>query len=770
MAFANPSVKTVSLKTVSVNKEDSVRAILLALFLVLTATFSIREHDPPAALSAAAAPDVFSAGRAVQHLSVIAEKPHPVGSAGHKQVQDYLLKQLSEAGVEPRIQTAVAVRTGAPVPVAAVENVLGRLKGTSAGKAVVLVAHYDSTLNSFGATDNGSSIAALLETLRALKTGPPLKNDVIFLFTDGEESGLTGARAFVTEHPWSNDVGVVLNFDARGNSGPVLMFETSDNNGWLIEQFGEAAPLPMAHSLSYELYRLLPNSTDMNAFKKAGMPGLNFANIDGIERYHNPLDNMQGVDQSSMQHRGSYALALTRHLGNLDLSQPRSRNAIYFDLFGKWLIRYSTAWVLPLTLFVTALFVTLLVLGLRRRILSGREIGWGFLALIVSMIVPSLAAWLLWTVIWKISPGPSAEATQSRLLFLAFVALAIATTLAVYAFASKRARSENLVMGAALWWVVLMVGVSFFLPGASFIFHWSLLFSFIGLGWMFLAPESKKKSNIVNSLILSVCALPAILLMAPLIYQIFVGMTLNWSVLVVALLVLLLGLLLPHLRLIAAPFKWALPAASAAAAIVLLVAGVLSNAAIAEQPSSRIVYALNADTGKAVWASDLSQRDLRTGLIFNGAEQKGTLADFAYKRTSAQYSLAEAPVLPLAAPEMSVLEDKSADGVRTLRLQLKSAREAGTLFLYLDSNAQVVDAWVNKMPIEDHPDQWGMYIEGIPREGVEFKLQVKTSEPLKFRLVDQSYGLPPVNAAASSQAALLAGRPDLTLLVKSFSL
>jgi hypothetical protein len=770
VASVNPSVKTISWKTVSVNKEESVRAILLALFLVLAATFSIREHDPPPALSAAVAADVFSAGRAVQHLSVIAEKPHPVGSAGHKQVQDYLMKQLSDAGVEPQIQTAVAVRTGVPVPVAAVENVLGRLKGTSTGKAVVLVAHYDSTLNSFGATDNGSSIASLLETLRALKAGPPLKNDVIFLFTDGEESGLTGARAFVTEHPWSNDVGVVLNFDARGNSGPVIMFETSDNNGWLIEQFGEAAPLPVAHSLSYELYRLLPNSTDMNAFKKAGMPGLNFANIDGIERYHNPLDNMQGFDQSSMQHRGSYALALTRHLGNLDLSQPRSRNAIYFDLFGKWLVRYSTAWVIPLTLFITALFVTLLVLGLRRRILSGGEIGWGFAALIVSMVIPSLLAWLLWTVIWKIRTGPSAEATQSRLLFLAFVALAVATTLAVYAFASKRARSENLVMGAALWWVVLMLGVSVFLPGASFIFHWSLLFSFIGLGWMFLAPESKKKSNLVNSLILSVCALPAILLMAPLIYQIFVGMTLNWSVLVIALLVLLFGLLLPHLRLIAAPFKWALPGAAAAAAIVLLAVGVISNAAIADQPSSRIFYALNTDTGKAVWASDLSQRDQRTGQFFNGTEQKGTLADFAYKRTSSQYSLAEAPVLPLAAPEMSVLEDRSADGVRTLRLQLKSAREAGTLFLYLDSNAQVVDASVNKMPIEENPDQWGMYIEGIPREGVEFKLQIKTSEPLKIRLVDQSYVLPPVNSAANSQAALLAGRPDLTLLVKSFSL
>ena len=451
------------------------------------------------------------------------------------------MKQLSEAGVEPQIQSAVAIKTGVPVQVTAVQNVLGRLQGTATGKAVVLVAHYDSTQNSFGASDNGTSVASLLETLRALKAGPPLKNDVIFLFTDGEEDGLLGARAYVAEHPWSNDTGVVLNFDARGNRGPVMMFEASDNNGWLIEQFGEAAPAPVAHSLSYELYRLLPNTTDLTAFKRAGVPGLNFANVDGINHYHAPMDNLQGVDQSSMQHRGSYALALTQHLGNLDLSQPRSRNAIYFDLFGKWLVRDSSIWVLPLTLLVTALFVTLVILGLRGRVLSVREIGWGFTALIVSMLIPAVVSWLLWTIIWKVRTGPSAEATQSRLLFLAFVALAVATTLAVYAFVSKRVRSENLVAGAALWWIVLMLIASLLLPGASFIFHWPLLFSLLGLGWMLLAPESKKKSSLLNSLVLSVCALPAIVLLTPLIYQIFVGMTLNWSVLVIALFVLLLG-------------------------------------------------------------------------------------------------------------------------------------------------------------------------------------------------------------------------------------
>ncbi|HXQ72976.1 MAG TPA: M28 family peptidase, partial [Pyrinomonadaceae bacterium] len=308
MAWVNSSDKSVSWKTAHLLREDVVTAILLAVFLALVATFSIREHDPPAAAGAAVSPETFSAGRAVRHLSVIAEKPHPMGSAAHRVVQDYLVKQLSDAGLEPQVQTATVItEKGAPLQIASVANVVARLKGTGGGKAVLLVAHYDSVLTSFGASDDGMAVASLLETLRALKTGAPLKNDVIILFTDGEENGLLGARAFVNEHPWAKDVGVVLNFDARGNSGPVMMFETTDNNGWLIEQLADASPFPTAHSLSYEIYRLLPNDTDMTVFKRAGMSGLNFANIDGINHYHTPLDNLAGVDQNSMQHQGSYA-------------------------------------------------------------------------------------------------------------------------------------------------------------------------------------------------------------------------------------------------------------------------------------------------------------------------------------------------------------------------------------------------------------------------------------------------------------------------------
>ncbi|HSD47361.1 MAG TPA: M28 family peptidase [Pyrinomonadaceae bacterium] len=772
MAWATSSDKAIGRKAIHLNKDESVKAILLALLLLLVAAFSIREHDPPAALSPGAPPEVFSAGRAIQHLSVIAEKPHPVGSASHKVVQEYLRKQLSDAGLESQVQTAIAIGKNVtdPLKIMTLENVAGRLKGTAGGKAVLLIAHYDSMLNSFGASDNGAAIVSLLETLRALKTGPPLKNDVIFLFTDGEEDGMMGARAFATEHRWMEDVGVALNFDSRGNTGPVFMFETSENNGWLIDQFAKAAPYPVAHSLSYELYQLLPNDTDLTLFKRAGLPGLNFANIDGIEHYHSPLDSLQVVDQDTMQHRGSYMLALTRQFGNEDLSQPRQRNEVYFDLFGSFLVHYSTVWVFPLTLLLLVLFVAVIVIGSRNNKLTIPGMVTGFVSLLISLLVASLGGWLLWKAMWMIRPGPSAAATQSRLLMFGFAALAIAITFAVYTFVRDRAGVESLAVGSLLWWVLLMIFTSIFLPGATFIFHWPLLFSLLGLGWTMFSSRKKPGNGLMNFVVLGVCALPAIILMAPVIYQIFVGLTLNFSFLIIALLVLLFGLLIPQLRLIATPFKWVLPGASAVVAIVLLIAGVVTNAMPQNKPSNRIFYAMNTDTGKANWASDLSQPDERRAQFFGGATEKGSLADFAYGRKSREYTFSAAAVAQLPAPQLTVVEDKTADGIRTLKMRLVSPREAGLIAVYVDSVAQVLSASVNNTSITDEPkNQWGVQIEGIPKEGVELQMQVRATEPLKLRLVDQSYGLPPLTTATTQNGAPTEN-PDLTLLVKSFTL
>src|SRR5690606_16680614 len=156
-----------------------------------------------------------------------------------------------------RVRNVVARREGAPRPASEASE------GAPASrpKAVALFAHYDSVPTGPGAADDAAGVAVLLETLRALKASPPLPRDVLFVVTDGEEVGLMGARAFVERHDAAKDVGVALNFEARGHRGPSLMFQTSPENGGLIRTYAEAVARPVANSAGAEVYRRMPNDT-----------------------------------------------------------------------------------------------------------------------------------------------------------------------------------------------------------------------------------------------------------------------------------------------------------------------------------------------------------------------------------------------------------------------------------------------------------------------------------------------------------------------------
>ena len=196
-------------------------------------------------------------------------------------MRDYIVHQFPRWGTagsadrhrgEPALGIALQRRHGVERP--------GTLNRRGNTKAVILAGHYDSVSSGPGASDDGHSVAMELETLRALRSGPPLRNDIVFLFTDSEEGGLLGAKAFVEHHPLAKQAGLVMNFEARGTSGPAMMFETSEGNGRIVREFAAAAPDPITSSLSYEAYKLLPNDTDLTIFKQAGLPGLGFAYVD----------------------------------------------------------------------------------------------------------------------------------------------------------------------------------------------------------------------------------------------------------------------------------------------------------------------------------------------------------------------------------------------------------------------------------------------------------------------------------------------------------
>ena len=323
-------------------------ALLTAVVLLLVcAGLVLFASLPPAPLPATAPPDVFSAERAMRHVQMIAQRPHPNGSAELVRVRDYLIAQLTAIGLESQVQKATGIGTRYPVA-AQVQNVLARLPGRNpGGSAVMLVAHYDGVGAGPAAGDDAAGVAVLLETLRALRAGRPLAHDVIVLFSDGEESGLAGAAAFVREHPWSRDVAFILNFEGRGTRGQSLMFETGAGNMDGVRILRQV-PGVAANSLSVTVYRALPNDTDLSELAVLGQPALNFAFADGLRRYHTNQDDILHLDPASVQHHGVQALALTNMLANGQLPRSRTGDAIFFTLPFVGLVVYPEPFALPL--------------------------------------------------------------------------------------------------------------------------------------------------------------------------------------------------------------------------------------------------------------------------------------------------------------------------------------------------------------------------------------------------------------------------------------
>ncbi len=256
------------------------------------------------------------------------------------------------------------------------------------------MAHYDSRADGPGAGDDASGTAAIMEVARILAAGPPLRHDVVFLITDGEEMGLLGAQGFFRQHPAAEKAGLILNFEARGSYGASSMFETSDGNAWLIDNLLESAPDLIAGSLSYEIYKRMPNDTDMSITRGEGIPGLNFAFISGLYDYHSMGDTAENLDPDTLAQQANYLLATARHFANLGEwpdaeSQVSAGNRTYFNLWNGELVSYSQGMALATGVVVLLLGLWLLAGALRSATISWASIGLGVLALIALLALVS---------------------------------------------------------------------------------------------------------------------------------------------------------------------------------------------------------------------------------------------------------------------------------------------------------------------------------------------------------------------------------------------
>jgi hypothetical protein len=761
-------------------------ALTLTALLGLALLHAVNALAPPAVLGDGAPTTEFSAARARVHLERIAQKPHPVGAPAHDEVRDYLLGQLSALGLAPQVERTAGVvrRNGAQFVAGDVENIVASLPGTASTQTVVFVAHYDSAPTSPGASDDGAAVAALLETARAVRAGPPLKNDLLLLFTDAEEAGMLGAQAFVERHGPTAADSVVINFEARGTSGPSLMFETSDGNRQLVGELARAARYPLTSSIFQEGYQLLANRTDFTVFKEAGFAGLNFAYIDGPVSYHSERDSLAALDERSLQHHGYNALDLARGLGNASATTGAG-DAVYFTGPGGGLISYAEALALPLAGLGVLAFASVVWLALRKGRLTWRGVGLGFAALSLSGAAAAACVALFWWVVRAARVTDTmvtwSDAYNLRVYVVGFALLSLAIASLVYGRFARSASPYELMLGGLLWWVVLGTAAGVAFKGASYLFVWPMLFALAGLAVALLIsddPRAPRRLLVASSL----GALPGLLLLTPLIYLLFVGLSLVWSWAIALLYALMLSLLAPHLSLLGPRAGRAVQACAAAAGLGLVLWCCLVSGYGATRPvPDSIFYALNADTGKAVWASTDEEADDWTAQFLGANAAHAELPDF-FPASTFQFLQAAASSAPFEPPRAELLEDSTRDGLRTLRVRVRSARGAPLLQLGVERGDWLQAASLNGRPLEpgtggSGPGQW-LVVQywGLKEQGAELTLVGKPGAQVTIRAIDQSYGLAPLTDrpyAARGPSVMPAqfgfGLTDATLVSKKFT-
>jgi hypothetical protein len=410
------------------------------------------------------------------------QRPHTAGSPENAVVRDRIIAELKLYGYAPEVQAALQCGPAERNPgCTEIENIVAVHKGTGDGKAVLASAHYDSIAAGPGVSDDGAGVASVLELARAF-SAKTTRNDVIFLLTDGEESGLRGARAFAEHHPLMRRVGVVVNFDARGASGPSMMFETGPGNARLMELFARAVARPSANSLAYEVYKLLPNDTDFSVYRKLGLSGFNFAFTNSASLYHTARDNLQYIDRRTLQHTGEHAFEVTGALADTDLATlSGSSEASFFDVFGRFIVRWPAAINVPIALF--SLFGIAGLAVVHRDAFTLRATLAAVLAFIVVPALLFAAGWLLSYPlgIWPaVHPLDHPQPWPAR---VALVTAAILVPLLVAMFAGRRVDSRALLL---VNWVVLAtlgVGVALTLGGAAYPLLWPA-FGVAIAGWI----------------------------------------------------------------------------------------------------------------------------------------------------------------------------------------------------------------------------------------------------------------------------------------------
>lgn len=672
----------------------------LALILLFFAAYwSFESLMPSYKTNEDIALEAFSTDRALEHVKQLSKEPHAVGFPGHKRTKDYIISELNTMGLETTIQEGYTAGDWGNLSKAT--NILARIQGSGKDKALLLLSHYDSNPHSsYGASDAGSGVATILEGVRAfLSENRTPKNDIIILITDAEELGLNGADLFVNKHPWAKDVGLALNFEARGSGGPsYMLIETNRGNGTLIKEFTKANPkYPVANSLMYSIYKMLPNDTDLTVFREDGdIEGFNFAFIDDHFDYHTALDNYERLDRNTLAHQGSYLMPLLSYFSDADLDNLKSLDdLVYFNMPFFKLISYPFEWIWPMFGLAVLAFMLLLFTGFKKGKLNVKDIFKGFVPVLLTLIINGLAGYFCWTIITWWYPGFKdmlhGFTYNGHTYIVVYVMFSLFICFYTY-HKFRKTSTPNLLVAPIFIWLIICGLLAQYLKGASF-----FIVPLFGLLAGLLVTISQKKPN---PFLMVFLALPAVLIYSPFIKMFPVGLGLKVMVAATIFTTLLFFLVLPFFGQLKSKGRLAY-----LFLFLFFAFGISSHIQSdfnEERPKpSSLLYVYNADENSSQWATYDHELISWNGQFLGDNGKKPEAKTISSKYRTNLSRVADAPKKDIPMPYVDTVMDTIIGANRVIELCITPKRNVNRLEVFANP-VEFSKAKVNRIELSSH--------------------------------------------------------------------
>ncbi|PCJ49735.1 MAG: hypothetical protein COA74_04590 [Gammaproteobacteria bacterium] len=759
-------------------KLSSSASVITILLLVILFAASYFNFQVPEVNENSSATD-FSANNALKRLADFLpenNQPHSVNTQANAEVRKRIIEQLSAMDIKAEVQNATSCTNLRRTLVCAkISNIIAKVSGTDSADSdssstVLLMAHYDSHPSGPGAGDAGHAVAIILELLDMLNKQPPFKNDLVILINEGEEAGLLGAEAFMAEHPLAKTIDVVINLEARGNQGKSLLFETSENNYGLIKLYQEHAKQPFANSISYEIYKLLPNDTDLTVTRRYDISGVNFAFLGRVNHYHTALDNIENLSKGSVQHQGDNAYAMLISFLNTDLKSLPEGNAVYTDVLSSFMIVWPESMSVPLSFFALML-LSLIAWKLLR---SGQVTRGQLLSALpfsfAIIIVSALSSWLVLFLVQALSYEAQPWLVEPIPMRAALWLLPVSCSLFITAKLQHRIGFWGLVMSGNLLLLIMAMATSLYLPGVSYLPLLPLLTFSVFMSLSFIFGRAENPSLITGIMLLSMSCMALLVFPFMLLLESAMGFTLAPAYGVLMALVILLVLPL---------FAFANNKTTRRLTLTTLVVssmGIVITSQL-DMFSKELPQALNFEylqqgdsaTVQALTRIPLSQKIIAESGFSNSKK-------ITRPWSTAQYSFIEADSLDLAEPELVIISSQQKATSQEITVRFQSENNTGQFLLYTKDNdrlqAIAIDGQLLDVPKNKTFAQYFL-CKGDDCNGLEFSLIFEGSDTLEIGLLDYQFGLPESLSYISQMRGELAHQiqtGDVTVVHKEFSL